>query len=88
MVFLNHSTPYYFLGCRSGKIYGLPVFHDLRKSRTVLMTEASPEASGSEVKFVTTKKNSMYVAYQDGLFRMYSLEMMELAIISESKGKR
>jgi len=39
MVFLNHSTPYYFLGCRSGRIYGLPVFYDVRKSRTVLMID-------------------------------------------------
>jgi hypothetical protein len=72
MVFLNHSTPYYFLGCRSGAIYGLPVFNDLRKNRTAIMIDNSVEAN-SEVKFITTRKNCMFVAYRSGLFRMYSL---------------
>lgn len=88
MVFLNHSTPYFFLGCRSGRLYGLPVFHDLRKCRTVLMTEFDSDGNGSEVKFLTTRKNTMFVSYRSGLFRVYSLEMMELAIVSELKSKK
>jgi len=30
----------------------------------------------------------MFVAYRNGLFRMYSLEMIELAISAELKGKK
>jgi hypothetical protein len=49
MVFLNHSTPYFFIGCRSGRLYALPLFYDIRKTKGVIMIDNSldPTSVGS-----------------------------------------
>lgn len=41
-----------------------------------------------EVRFINFRKNSLIVSYRTGLFRVYSLETMELAIQSEIKMRR
>lgn len=82
MVFLNHCTPYLFLGCRSGRLYAVPVFYDNRKPKAVILLDEHAELGESEIRYLNTKKNSLIVSYRNGCFRIFSLEMMELAIQS------
>ena len=86
MVFLNHSTPYMFVGYKSGRLVGLPAFYDSSKPKAAILCDE--DAPRLEVRFINFRKNSLIVSYRTGLFRVYSLETMELAIQSEIKMRR